>query len=96
MAVASVARYTGSALDLTLALGLLGIAALHAAAGVFTAVLPAIGGLGLLGAAVALAPVSRRRIRRHATGRDDVILFVGTLVVATICFGGFFVLGTAF
>lgn len=96
MAVASVARYTGSALDLTLALGLLGIAALHAAAGVFTAVLPAIGGLGLLGAAVALAPVSRRRVRHHATGRDDVILFVGTLVVATICFGGFFALGIIF
>jgi len=75
---------------------LLGIAALHAAARVFTAVLPAIGGLGLLGAAVALAPVSRHRVRQHATGRDDLILFVGTLVVATICFGGFFALRIAF
>ncbi|MHC3381493.1 hypothetical protein [Haloarcula sp. H-GB5] len=96
MAVASVARYTGSALDLTIGVGLLGIAALHAAAGIPIAILPAIGGIGLLGAAVALAPISRRRLRQHATARDDAMLFVGTLVVAAITLVGFFVLGTTF
>jgi hypothetical protein len=89
MAVARVARYTGSALDLTLALGLLGVAAVHAAAGVSTAVLPAIGGLGLLGAAVALAPLTRHRFRQNATDRDDVMLFLGTLAVAALTLGGF-------
>jgi len=92
MAVATVARYTGSALDLTLALGLLGVAVVHAAAGVPTALLPAIGGLGLLGAAVALAPRTRRRFRQNATGREDVMLFLGTLTIAALTLGGFIAL----
>ena len=96
MAVATVARYTGSALDLTLALGLLGIAALHAAAGVPTAFLPAIGGLGLLGAAVALAPLTRHRFRQDATGRDDLTVFLGTLTIAAVTLGVFVALGRFF
>ncbi|SEW14754.1 hypothetical protein [Halobacterium jilantaiense] len=95
MAVAPVARYTGSALNLVLAAGLLGIAALHATAGVPTAILPAVGGLGLLAAAVALAPVGRRRLGRRATARDDALLFVGVLVVAAASLAGFFALGVA-
>jgi hypothetical protein len=96
MAVATVARYTGSALDLTLALGLLGIAVLHAAAGVPTAFLPAIGGLSLLGAAVALAPVTRHRLRQNVTGRDDLMVFLATLTIAAVTVGVFVALGRFF
>ena len=96
MVVATVVRYTGSMLDLTLALGLLGIAALHGAAGVPTAFLPALGGLGLLGAAVALAPVTRHRLRQNATGRDDLLVFLGTLTIAATTLGVFVALGRFF
>lgn len=93
MTVASVARYTGSALDLILALVFLGIAALHAVTGVPSAALPAIGGLALLGAAVALAPVTRRRFRQNVTGRDDVVVFLGGLTTAAVSLGIFVALG---
>jgi len=96
MAVASVARYTGSALDLMLAVVFIGIAALHAVTGVPTAVLPAIGGLALLGAAIALAPVTRRRFRQDGTGRDDVVIFLGALTVAALSLGAFIALGRFF
>ncbi|MWG34205.1 hypothetical protein [Halomarina oriensis] len=96
MAVVSAARYTVSALELTLALGLLGIAAVHALMGVPTAFLPAVGGVGLLGGALALSPVGRRRFRQHATARDDVLLFVGTLAVGALTLGGFLALGVVF
>jgi hypothetical protein len=93
MAVASAIRYTGSALDVVLAVVLLGIAAIHAAAGVPTAVLPAVGGLVLLGAALALAPVTRHRVRQNGSSRGDLLVFGGALAVATLAVGGFVLLG---
>lgn len=93
MAVASVVRYTGSALDLVLAIALLGIAGLHAVAGVPTAVLPAVGGIVLLGAALAIAPMTRHRFRENVTGRADVVVFLGTLAVAAVFLGAFIALG---
>lgn len=93
MGVASVARYTGSALELVLAVVLLGIAGVHAAAGVPTAVLPAVSGLVLLGAALALAPVTRHRVRENVTGRGDVVVFLGALAVAAVSLGAFAALG---
>ncbi|RQG94206.1 hypothetical protein [Natrarchaeobius chitinivorans] len=96
MAIATVARYTGSTIELTLAVGLLGIATVHTIAGVPTALLPAIGAFGLIGGAVALAPVTRRRIRQNATGREDILVFLGSLIVATATLGSFVVLGQFF
>lgn len=96
MAVAPVARYTGSALDLVLAIAFLGIAAIHAIAGVPTAVLPAVGGLVLLGAALATAPVTRRWLRRSGGGRADVLVFLGALIVAGITLVAFTGLGGLF
>lgn len=93
MAVAAAARYTGSALELALATVLLGVAALHAAAGVPTAVLPAVGALALIGAAVALAPVTRRRLGRDVTGREDAVVFLGALAVAAVSVGAFVAVG---
>lgn len=93
MAIASVVRYTGSALDLALATAFLVLAVFHAAAGVPTAVLPAAGGLVLLGAAVALAPVTRRRLRANVTGRDDLVVFLGALTIAAVLLGAFIALG---
>ncbi|AHZ24132.1 hypothetical protein E6P09_17745 (plasmid) [Haloferax mediterranei ATCC 33500] len=95
MATATIARYTGSAVGLVLAITCLGFAAVHAAAGVPTAVLPAVGGLVLLGAAVALAPVTRRRLRKNVGGRDDLVVFFGALAVAILSFLVFFALGSA-
>lgn len=93
MAVASVARYTGSALELVLAVILLGFAGLHAIAGVPTAVLPAAGGLVLLGAALALAPVTRQHFRDNVTGRRDLGVFLGALAVAAVFVGAFIAAG---
>lgn len=93
MAIASLARYTGSALDLVMATGLFVLAVFHAAAGVPTAVLPAAAGLVLLGAAVALAPVTRRRLRDNVTSRGDAVVFLGTLAVAAVLLGVFIALG---
>ena len=96
MAVASAVRYTGSAVDLILAIAFLGIAAIHAVTGVATAILPAVGGVVLLGAAIALAPVTRRRLRENVTSRDDVIVFLGAFAIATISLGVFVALGRWF
>jgi membrane protein YdbS with pleckstrin-like domain len=96
MAVTTVARYTGSILELILSLGLLAIAAFHAAWGVPFAILPAIGGFVLLGAAVSLAPLTRHRFRRYTTEWDDVVVFLGALVIAAVTLGGFVALGHFF
>lgn len=96
MAVASAVRYTGSAVDLILAIAFLGIAAVHAVTGVATAILPAVGGLVLLGAAIALAPVTRRRLRENVTTRDDVIVFLGAFATAAVSLGAFTALGRWF
>lgn len=93
MAVASVVRYTGSALELVLAVTLLGVAGLHAIAGVPTAVLPAAGGVVLLGAALALAPVTRQHFRKHVSGRSDLVVFLGALAVAAAFVGAFIAAG---
>jgi hypothetical protein len=93
MSLTTAARYTGSTLDLVLALGLLGIATVHAAAGVSTALLPAIGGFALLGAAVALAPLTRARFRANASDRGDLVIFLGTLAIAITTLMGFAAVG---
>ncbi|MFC7137803.1 hypothetical protein ACFQRB_20180 [Halobaculum litoreum] len=89
MSPVAAARYTGSTLHLLLALGLLGIATVHAVAGVSTAFLPAIGAVALIGAVVALAPPTRGRLRTDASGRGDVVIFSGALVAATAVLVGF-------
>ncbi|QLH78471.1 hypothetical protein HZS55_14745 [Halosimplex rubrum] len=86
MAVATAARYTGSALSVVFAISLLALAALHAVAGVQLAAIPAIGGLVLLGGALALAPESNR----------DLVVFLGALVVAIASIGGFIAAGRFF
>lgn len=83
MAVATAARYTGSALSVVFAVTLLGLAALHAVAGVQAAVIPAIGGCILLGGALALAPETSR----------DLIVFLGALILAMVSVGGFIAAG---
>ncbi len=93
MAAAAAVRYTGSGLDVVLAVVLLGVAAIHAAAGVPTAVLPAVGGVVLLGAALALAPVTRHRIRQNGSTRGDLLVFGGALAVAALAVGGFVLVG---
>lgn len=86
MAVTTAARYTGSALSSVFALGLLALAALHAVAGIQSAAIPAIGGLVLLGGAIALAPETNR----------DIVVFLGALVVAIASVGGFIAVGRFF
>lgn len=54
--------------------------------GVLTAVLPAVSGLVLLGAALVLAPVTRRRLHQNDGGRDDLVVFFGALAVAVLSF----------
>lgn len=90
MALATAARYTGSAVETILGAALLGLAVLHAAAGVPSAILPAVGGLVLLGAAVALAPPLQ--IRWKARSWSSVGIFAGSLVIAAATIG-LFVLG---
>ncbi|MCG1002669.1 MULTISPECIES: hypothetical protein [Halobacterium] len=84
MAVATVARYTGSALSVVLAIGLLALAALHGAAGVQLAAIPAVGGVVLLGGALALAPETNR----------DLVAFLGAVGVAVCSVLGFVAAGS--
>lgn len=85
MAIRTVARYTVSAGELVAGILLLGVGLVHVIAGVPTALLPVIGGLGLLAAAIAIAPVTRQKFRQHASLRDDLVLAAATLAIGTIC-----------
>ncbi|GGL60205.1 hypothetical protein [Halocalculus aciditolerans] len=94
MAYATAVRYTSSALEALLALGLLALGAVHVAAGAAGAVLPVFGGVVLLGAAAALAPVSRRRlVGAPARWRRDVVVFVGALGLAAASVAGWIAVG---
>ena len=96
MTLQNAARYTVSTGEAVAGVALLGIAALHAAAGVPTALLPAIGGVGLLGAAVAVSPPTRNRFRGHASSSEDALLVVSTALVAAVCLLVFTGLGVLF
>lgn len=63
MSFAIAAGYTGSTLDAAFGNVLLAFAAFHVLADVTLAVLPAVGGIALLLAAVVIAPVTRRYVR---------------------------------
>lgn len=84
MSLAAVTRYTVSAGELLAGAILFVVGLIHLIAGVPTALLPAIGGLGLLATAFAIAPITRRKYRQHASRRDDVMIIVATLGIATI------------
>lgn len=72
------------------------VAAVHAVAGVPTAILPAVGGFALLGAAIAVAPPTRQYVRVDENGRDHASIFVGALVVAAATLGVFIAVGRFF
>jgi len=54
------------------------------------------GGVVLLGAALAIAPGTRRRVRQHGSSRGDLWVFGGALAVAALSVGGFVLLGGGF
>lgn len=94
VAVHEVARYTVSAGELVAGSLLLGVGLVHVVVGVPTALLPVLGGLGLLAAGIAIAPVIRRRFRQHASLRDDLILAAATLLIGAVCLLAFGWIGT--
>lgn len=84
MSLAAVTRYTVRAGELLAGAILFVVGLIHLIAGVPTALLPVIGGLGLLATAFAIAPITRRKYRQHASRRDDVMITVATLGIAII------------
>lgn len=107
MTVASGSRDVGNSVGRTLGRGLLGIgglilgilllglAYLHAAAGIPTAILPAAGGAVLLGAAIALLLLPLLRKAEIIQTRIELPAFVVALVFATVATIAFILLGSA-
>lgn len=95
MALATGARYTGSTLDAALGIAILASAAFHVLAGVTLVVLPAVGGIALLAAVVAIAPVTRRYVRRNQRRGGDLVVFAGGIVAGCLSMGVFFASGVA-
>jgi len=105
--VASGSRDIGSSIGRTLGIGLLGIgglifgilllglAYLHAAAGIPTAILPAAGGAVLLGGAIALLLLPLLRKAEIIQTRIELPAFVVALVFATAATIAFILLGSA-
>ncbi len=105
--VASGSRDGGRSVGRTLGVGLLGIvglifgnllrglAYLHAAAGIPTAILPAAGGTVLFGAAIALLLLPLLRRAELIQTRIEIPAFVVALVFATVATTAFILLGSA-
>ncbi|MCD2201359.1 hypothetical protein LPA44_15920 [Halobacterium sp. KA-4] len=107
MTVASGSRNIGNSVGRTLGIGLLGIgglifgvlllglAYLHAAAGIPTAILPAAGGAVLLEAAIAILLLPLLRRAEIIQTQIELPAFVVALVFTTVATTAFILLGSA-
>lgn len=92
MAGYTVARYTGSVIDVVVGSALVGIAVLHLTTGAAIAILPLVAAGVLFWSATVLAPVGSPRAENR--GRSDGVLFVETMGFAVLAVTAFVWLGT--